>query len=235
MPFFFLAVVLVGAAGFLAGFLGPIALTPEANQGPLLGILITGPLGFVAGAILGFVLPRTVPQPWRIKVLVAFAVTTVAGILAALACLRGPEFVGRLYFAEVTNPRPAVEQLPAAIKKWEDLARQYQHQPKADWQTERRRLVDSAGGSIVTLKQVSVWYVHRQRQPWNKGRYTFTPQPAENERDAYLAPNVSLASPGWFLATASGVPADWPPANIGDFLGVVEISTAPAEFRPPER
>ncbi len=43
----------VGGIAFLAGFFGPIILTPDANQGPLLGIFITGPLGFVAGALLG--------------------------------------------------------------------------------------------------------------------------------------------------------------------------------------
>lgn len=49
---------LIGAIGlsgiaFLGGFIGPIILTPDANQGPLLGIFITGPLGFFAGAVLG--------------------------------------------------------------------------------------------------------------------------------------------------------------------------------------
>ena len=39
----------VGGIGFIAGFFGPILLTPEANQGLLLGIFITGPLGFVFG------------------------------------------------------------------------------------------------------------------------------------------------------------------------------------------
>jgi hypothetical protein len=39
----------VGAIGFAGGFFGPIFLAPEANQGPLLGIFITGPLGFVLG------------------------------------------------------------------------------------------------------------------------------------------------------------------------------------------
>ena len=29
--------------------------TPDANQGPLLGLLITGPLGCVVGAIVGLV------------------------------------------------------------------------------------------------------------------------------------------------------------------------------------
>ena len=43
----------VGAVSFAAGFFGPIIFTPEANQGPLLGIFFTGPLGFVLGIGIG--------------------------------------------------------------------------------------------------------------------------------------------------------------------------------------
>jgi len=49
----FLGAVVLGAIGFSAGFFGPLILTPEANQGPLLGIFITGPLGFLLGAVAG--------------------------------------------------------------------------------------------------------------------------------------------------------------------------------------
>jgi hypothetical protein len=45
--------LILGAIGFAAGFFGPIIFAPQANQGPLLGIFITGPLGFVLGLILG--------------------------------------------------------------------------------------------------------------------------------------------------------------------------------------
>jgi hypothetical protein len=45
----------VGAIGFIAGFFGPIIFAPEANQGPLLGLFITGPLGFLAGGAGGFI------------------------------------------------------------------------------------------------------------------------------------------------------------------------------------
>ncbi|WP_157866014.1 hypothetical protein [Mesorhizobium japonicum] len=47
---------ILGAIGFLGGFVGPIIITPEANQGPLLGIFITGPLGFLIGLVVGLVL-----------------------------------------------------------------------------------------------------------------------------------------------------------------------------------
>ncbi len=43
----------VGGLAFAAGFFGPILLAPEANQGPLLGIFITGPAGLVLGLAWG--------------------------------------------------------------------------------------------------------------------------------------------------------------------------------------
>ena len=47
--------IIVGGFGFAAGFFGPIIFAPGANQGPLLGIFITGPLGFLLGGSGGFV------------------------------------------------------------------------------------------------------------------------------------------------------------------------------------
>jgi hypothetical protein len=44
---------LFGLIGFLGGYVGPILFTPESNQGPLLGIFITGPGGVVLGAFAG--------------------------------------------------------------------------------------------------------------------------------------------------------------------------------------
>ena len=46
---------IAGAIGLCGGFFGPLILTPEANQGPLLGLFITGPLGFIGGGICGLI------------------------------------------------------------------------------------------------------------------------------------------------------------------------------------
>jgi hypothetical protein len=48
-----LGAILLGAAAFAGGFWGPLVLAPDANQGPLLGFFVTGPAGFVVGAVLG--------------------------------------------------------------------------------------------------------------------------------------------------------------------------------------
>lgn len=45
--------VLFGIIGFAAGFFGPLIFAPQANQGPLLGIFITGPVGILIGALAG--------------------------------------------------------------------------------------------------------------------------------------------------------------------------------------
>lgn len=62
--------LIVGGISFAAGFVGPIIVTPEANQGPLLGIFVTGPIGFAVGVVLGALLSlltpdRGSPPSWR--------------------------------------------------------------------------------------------------------------------------------------------------------------------------
>jgi hypothetical protein len=42
---------IVGGIGLALGFVGPLVIYPKSNLGPLLGILATGPLGFVLGAL----------------------------------------------------------------------------------------------------------------------------------------------------------------------------------------
>ena len=54
--------VALGGIGLFGGYFGPLLLTPEANQGPLLGIFITGPLGFVLGGFLGALLGPSIQR-----------------------------------------------------------------------------------------------------------------------------------------------------------------------------
>ncbi len=45
--------ILLGLIGFCGGFFGPMIFMPDANQAPLVGILISGPLGFLIGLVFG--------------------------------------------------------------------------------------------------------------------------------------------------------------------------------------
>jgi hypothetical protein len=46
--------ILLGIFGFISGFIMPIIFMPTSNQGPLIGIFITGPGGVLLGWIIGF-------------------------------------------------------------------------------------------------------------------------------------------------------------------------------------
>jgi hypothetical protein len=54
----------VGVIGLLAGFIGPVIFTPEASQGPLLGLFL-GPILFVIGSYLAGIcqIPRALTLP----------------------------------------------------------------------------------------------------------------------------------------------------------------------------
>jgi hypothetical protein len=58
-----LGALIVGAISFAAGFFGPMIFDPGANQGPLLGIFITGPLGAFVGMGVGWWWWAKAPPP----------------------------------------------------------------------------------------------------------------------------------------------------------------------------
>lgn len=46
----------LGFAGLAGGIIGPMALS-DSNTGPLLGMVVTGPLGFLLGTVVGMAWP----------------------------------------------------------------------------------------------------------------------------------------------------------------------------------
>ena len=45
--------MIAGTVGFAGGFFGPMIFRPDSNLGPLFGIIVTGPLGFLLGPVIG--------------------------------------------------------------------------------------------------------------------------------------------------------------------------------------
>ena len=99
----------MGFLCFIPGFFGPMLLAPGANQGPLLGILYTGPIGLILGLAIGVWrewrrspgdLPGRAPAPKRPlppwdELLAHPLSRAVAGLLALLFLVKGIEGCGR--------------------------------------------------------------------------------------------------------------------------------------------
>ena len=80
----FEAAKFIGIVGFGAGFIGPFFVHPGSGspQGPLFGIIISGPLSFVFGLFIGYLpaifspLKKTRPDVLKfIGAIICFAVT----------------------------------------------------------------------------------------------------------------------------------------------------------------
>lgn len=95
--------LIVGGAGFLMGFIGPTIFAPDANQGPLLGLLITGPLGLLMGGV-GWFLSSIFHWSYKTQLVAAFGCcASLALLLIGIATAPKPEWPGRIYQIQVTK------------------------------------------------------------------------------------------------------------------------------------
>ena len=159
-----LGALILGGVGFLSGFLGPIALSPDANQGPLLGIFITGPGGALLGVLVGAVTGalRVSPRTFR-------TVLACAGTLLALTTLffstPEPEYRAGILDAEILDCSPPSSRRDKAVAYWEEALTRTNHYftPRATWKQELDRML--ATEPAVVLRASRAPPLRRVREP----------------------------------------------------------------------
>lgn len=186
------------------GFFEPILLNPDANQGPLFGIFISGPLGFVVGAALGVILPFLAPESVRWKILFSMAGVFAAGVL--VFCLLEPKYMGQLLRGQVVSVESAEALVGAAIHR--------------------------SGGRVLTVRPTEAWEVYQHRKPWNYGQFLLRREVVLADVRGYVAPGFDGTGGDFFAVSAMPGP-DWPPREIPIFLGVVEFVPPPSDLVRP--
>ncbi len=235
-------VVLFAVSGFLAGFLGPMVLSPDSNIGPIIGILFSGP----AGALLGLVaclLARLAPQ--------LFGPAVLRGLAAAFAlvtlyfCLPEPRAVESVLDAEVSDCRAPLELYPEALQRWEEaLARTPQARPLPDWQQQARQSVQDFGALAVTVHVVRSRMVFEKRRPWERGERFAAPWSQAPQEHTYFVPAASGSCADWQargralywpVRDETDAPirpaAIWPPVDAAGFLSLQELGPVPARIQ----
>lgn len=236
--------LLLGAAGFAAGFFGPMLFTPDANQGPLVGIFMSGP----AGALLGFVLlgvctvmgvsPRL---QWRMLV-----GTAIAGALVVLIFVQPePALRGYVMDLEVESCAAPIDTEPQVIEYWSKrIASVTWVAARPGWQQDMHRTLREAPGVILTTKvrrQISVW---ERRKPWNRGSLLATAgRNAPEESSFYYSDGTCSDFPvghafrafeKYELNGRITPPNEWPPSERETVISVSRIVPVPAQFEPLE-
>lgn len=186
-------VAVFGAAGFLAGFFGPMIVAPGANQGPMAGIIITGPLGVMAGAILG-----------GLSVLLDLRAQSTRKCLYGLA---GIGVVATVYFV-IPSPRldadimegtlaqcesPAMLRAETAAVMQAFAARHFASLGKPNpwtlgaWERRFDELLAREGGVVLKIHTTQIARQYRGEARWDEGRMTISPWLAVDRQDTVYA------------------------------------------------
>ena len=227
----------LGAVGFACGFFGPIALNRGANQGPLLGIFITGPGGALFGLVAG-VVARTLRlgagQRWR--ALGALCIASAAGIL--FLCLPGPELRARIIDAEVRGCESPAQAADVATAKWEKrIAEVTWSPPRKDWKNDVARMLQADPGVVLDVYVTQSRDIYENRKPWNNGTRYARPWQERNESQRFFARSAGTSCEAYlatgrqlYLPSSDGTIA-WPPDLLPNYLGLQVLGAVPGEYR----
>ncbi len=230
----------MGTVGGAAGFLGPILLNPDANQGPLLGIFITGPGGAIAGAVLGFLF-RILPFSDQMRTQMLTLCCTALGVGTLWFALPEPAVRGRVIEATIERCRPAGELIPASIAEWEQrIAKVSYAAPRDDWRDDTKRMLRETPGVIVELDVARSNTILEHRRPWERGRLSAQGWRRINDTQRFFGGGTCDSYPRgkhvMLTPTSAGPPMPgsrprpWPPAELPDFLGVQVLGAVPPDY-----
>jgi len=228
--------LVLGATGFVAGFFGPITFSPDANQGPLLGLLITGPGGALLGALLGFVVRvARVPTAIAAKALIASAVAL------AVVCLYYSMPSPR-YHANVVEVQIADCALPGSMKVkafeyWDRrVAKVTWAPPRAGWKEDFERMVRAEPGVVLEVRVLRSRKLFENRKPWNSGTFFASPWAGDDAPTHYFArfagdscARYPAGEQAVYLTTGESSKL-WPAETLSVFLNLQLAEPLPDQF-----
>jgi hypothetical protein len=210
---------------------------PEANQGPLLGIFITGPGGALFGLVAGVVArasPLSAAQRWKLlgATCAAFAISIL------FFCLPGPELRARLIDAEIRGCESPVATAEAATKEWQErIAKVTWSPPRRNWQQDVARMLRDDPGVVLELHVVQSRDVYENRKPWNRGTLFAKDWQPSGESQKYFARDGGAACDAYrdgerkvYLPGSVGTKA-WPPDLLPNYLGLQVLEDVPETYR----
>ncbi len=242
-PSVFWWILITGGIGFAAGFFGPIALNPEANQGPLVGIFISGPVGAFLGLVL-YLLSRplhfSAARQWQ----VLWASGAILAVVTLSFCLPGPVFRGFLLDAQIQGCKPPEQVADDAIAYWEKrVAGVTWAAPRAGWQDDARHRLHEDQAVALEVMVVRKLGIYESRKPWDKGGISARGWYPENEQKSYYAQYAGGACEDYPLGSRSvrfvsynppgmaGNAENWPPRELPSFLNLLSLGPVPAEYQ----
>jgi Domain of unknown function (DUF4383) len=229
--------LVLGVVGFVCGFVGPMVFSPDANQGPMLGIFITGPAGALLGAMLGLLVGAARP-----RAAIARKALVVVSVALAAVCLYfsmpDPHYYGNVVDAEIVGCGTPETIRDKAMDDWDErVAKVTWAPPRAGWKQDFERMVAADPGAVLDVRVLRESKLYENRKPWNRGTFTAHPWGAGDAPTRYFA-RFAGGSCESYLTTqravylAKGEDAKlWPSEILSVFLDLQVLEPLPTRFR----
>jgi hypothetical protein len=228
--------LVLGIVGFVCGFVGPMVFSPDANQGPMLGLFITGPGGALLGAILGTIIGAVRPS--------ASAATTVLCVASAglaAVCLyfsmAAPKYYANVVDAEIVSCGTPDTIRDKAMDYWDDrVTKVTWARPRAGWKQDFDRMVAASPGVVLDVRVLRESKLYENRKPWNRGTFVAQPWGAGDAPTQYFArfggsscESYPAGQHAIYLGTGEDAKL-WPSEVLSNFLDLQVLEPVPVRF-----
>ena len=211
---------LLGAVGFIAGYIAPLHLSPESTLGPLTGFFVTGPLGFLAGLALGLFAAWC---HWSTPALTAGTVVAALVLCAGTVFVSFPDdrWVADVVDGTIVRCLPPERLKTHVLKYWSDsIALNPQNPVSSDWRARVGDALKNATGRVAEVDLDSKRALYLGQKPWNRGKLLLRPVEAHGEERFYTTAAFCASGLGHrrrYLAhrySSSGSPPSEPAALL---------------------
>ena len=228
--------IVLGLVGFLSGFFGPMIFSPSANQGPMLGIFISGPCAFLAGGLFGAISAfNKLSIRHNIYALIICSVF-VTGFTINRS-MPEPRYLGFVVDAKIQDCKPAQSAVDTAISRWDKTTWSKSYKPRPNWKSDVHNMLKKDKGVILDLFVFRTRKFYENQKPWNIGQRIATEWTNENSLISFYARSFGescndytdrtrkLFFPTWEASTVS------PPDILPTFLGLHVLGAVPQEYQ----
>jgi MFS family permease len=234
-------VLILGAVGFAAGFFGPLIFAPDANQGPLVGILISGPGGALLGGLLCGLckLLRISPSRqwqgiWICSLILAFA--------TLFLIMPKPVLRGDLEEVQIHTCRRPIEAADEAGRYWDTRMASTPGAARPGWREDSRDMLQNDEGVILGVDIIRAKTLREERKPWNKGNILASGWRPVNAQKSYYARYAGGSCSDYATGARAivfndlffyGVPSNlgWPPKQVANFLDLQTLESVADPYR----
>jgi len=226
--------LVLGITGFLSGFIGPMILAPDANQGPLLGILITGPTGALLGSVLG-VMARVAKLSPRSEVRALAMTAAIVAVVTLCFCVPSPRLRATVVDGEVRSCVPPESLRAGTVDRLNRLAAARPVPEQIAWAKKFDEELAAKPGAVIDMHVYRDAQLYEKQVRWNHGTRFARPWRQGEKDERYFASDPGLecaeyrpGSRSKFVVTGNiGI---WRPYGIAEMLDLKVAAPLPADY-----